>query len=385
MTGKMFSVIVVQGNSSVLEEGERAEQRLSGSLTVLADSFTVETGQGTFLFPLEGVSLAPGGANNSLLFISHPSFPDLSIYCRDKELLQALGKTGEQGIEGQLRHIQVHRRRGLRTGFMAIFIIMAGLYALNMLRGPIAGLIADFVPKSWERGLGEVSFTVMRNSISIIDDDDLQKQFEVLIAPVLKVAEESGYTFEVHISREQGLNAFALPGGVMVVNAGTILKAGRLEELLGVLAHEVSHVTKRHATRQLISMYGIYFFVDLVFGGMAGTLTGLSQGALFLVQQGFSRENEEEADLQGLRYLEKAQIDPNGMVEFFERVKEETEKDPLVSAVEKRVEILSTHPATDSRIAYLRDRILVMPRWKYAAPNQAQFELLKETLREKVF
>jgi predicted Zn-dependent protease len=268
---------------------------------------------------------------------------------------------------------------------MAIFIIMAGLYALNMLRGPIAGLIADFVPKSWERGLGEVSFTVMRNSISIIDDDDLQKQFEVLIAPVLKVAEESGYTFEVHISREQGLNAFALPGGVMVVNAGTILKAGRLEELLGVLAHEVSHVTKRHATRQLISMYGIYFFVDLVFGGMAGTLTGLSQGALFLVQQGFSRENEEEADLQGLRYLEKAQIDPNGMVEFFERVKEETEKDPLVSAVEKRVEILSTHPATDSRIAYLRDRILVMPRWKYAAPNQAQFELLKETLREKVF
>jgi predicted Zn-dependent protease len=170
----------------------------------------------------------------------------------------------------------------------------------------------------------------------------------------------------------------------MVVNAGTILKAGRLEEVLGVMAHEVSHVTKRHATRQLISMYGIYFFVDVVAGGMAGTLAGLSQGALFLLQQGFSREDEEEADLQGLRYLEKAQIDPSGMVDFFERVKEESERDPLISSLDKHVAILSTHPATDSRIAYLRDRILVMPRWTYKTSDQSRFELIKNALRRKM-
>jgi len=117
---------------------------------------------------------------------------------------------------------------------------------------------------------------------------------------------------------------------------------------------------------------------------MAGTLTGLSQGALFLLQQGFSRENEEEADLQGLQYLEKAGVDPHGMLEFFERVKEEGEKNSLMSSVEKHATILSTHPATDSRIAYLRDRIQVMPRWKYTVPNQSRFEQFKTILRKKL-
>jgi len=384
VTGKKFSVVVVQSGSSALEEGVGAEQRSSGSLTVLDDSFAIETERGTLQIPLDGVLLTPGGANNSLIFISHPNFPSLSVYCRDKGLVKALGKTSAQVVGGQLHDIRVHRRRGWRVAFLTLFIVLMGLYGLNMLRGPLAGLIADCVPKSWERGLGEVSLTVMRNNISIIEDEDLQKQFEGMIDPVLKVAQESGYTFDVHLSREQELNAFALPGGVMVVNAGTILQAGRLEEVLGVMAHEVSHVTKRHATRQLISMYGVYFFVDLFFGGMAGTLTGLSQGALFLLQQGFSRESEEEADLEGLLYLEKAGIDPNGMVEFFERVKEEGEKNALLSSVEKHTAFLSTHPATDSRIAYLRNRIQVMPAWKYNVPDQSQFQQFKEVLRKKL-
>ncbi len=384
MTGKTFSVIVVQRNVPILEDGGGSDQRSNGILTVVGDSFTVQADEDTLSIPLNGVSLVPGGANNSLLFISHPNFPDLSIYSRDKGLVRALGKTNEQGVKGQLRHIEVHRRRGWKIAVFAIFTVFFGLYILNMLRGPLAGLIADVVPKSWESALGDVSLTIMRSSLSIIDDDDLKKQLDELIDPVIKVAEESGYTFKVHISRAQELNAFALPGGVMVVNAGTILKAGRLEELLGVMAHEVSHVTKRHATRQLISMYGIYFFADLVFGGMAGTLTGLSQGAVFLLQQGFSRENEEEADLQGLRYLEQAQIDPSGMVEFFERVKQEEQGAPFLSSMENGVAILSTHPAIDSRIAYLRERILVMPRWTYRTPDQLRFEQLKDALRKKL-
>jgi predicted Zn-dependent protease len=383
VAGEKFSVIVVQGNRIVPEEG-RSEQRSSGLLTVLDGSFDLETEHGTLQVPLDGVVLTPGGANNSLIFISHPDFPDLSVYCRDKGLFHVLKKSDAQGVAGQLRDIKVHRRRSWRVVLIAALAVLLGLFGLNLLRGPVAGLIASFVPKSWERGLGEVSLTVMRNSISIIEDEELQTQFEAMIDPVLKAAQESGYTFEVHISREQGLNAFALPGGVMVVNAGTILQADRLEEVMGVMAHEVSHVTKRHATRQFISMYGIYFFVDFVFGGMAGTLAGLSQGALFLLQQGFSRENEEEADLQGLTYLEKARINPEGMVEFFERVKSESEKNPVLSSVERHAAILSTHPATDSRIAYLKDRIKVMPRWKYQKLDQARFEQLKADLSKKL-
>ena len=160
------------------------------------------------------------------------------------------------------------------------------------------------------------------------------------------------YSFAVADYRE--INAFALPGGPVWINRGVLHAATNEAQVAGVLAHEIAHISQRHAARQVtngaFANWGLGLLGALLgnSGGAATarTAAGLLTNGIFLK---FSRDDEREADRVGLQILTRAGWDGRGMAELFEVLQREQKRDP--DAVET---FFSTHPPTAERIRQLR-------------------------------
>jgi predicted Zn-dependent protease len=175
-------------------------------------------------------------------------------------------------------------------------------------------------------------------------------------------------------------NAFALPGGYMFVNAGTILMADDESELAGVMAHEIGHVAACHSARQATrgTMAQLAMIPVLIMtGGVAGI--GINQAANFGIPAVFSkfgRNFEAQADYLGIQYAYKAGYDPNGMVNFFEKLDALQKRRPGVA-----MKLYGDHPQTPDRIAKSQHEIgsILPPREQYQV-DSSDFEAAKKRL-----
>jgi predicted Zn-dependent protease len=150
--------------------------------------------------------------------------------------------------------------------------------------------------------------------------------------------------FQIYVVDSSEVNAFALPGGQMVVYTGLIEKVESPEQLAGVIAHEMSHATLRHGLQQISQSIGVIAAIQLMVGDVGGLLAIGTQVAQQSVLTSYSRTAETEADLEGARMLHAANIDPKGMVDFFAKLKDEHGDLPGV------ISWLSTHPQHEDRI-----------------------------------
>ena len=186
--------------------------------------------------------------------------------------------------------------------------------------------------------------------------------------------------FTIKILDVEEPNAFALPGGYMFVNAGAILLADDESEMAGVMAHEIGHVAACHAARgatrgALTQMAMIP--VIIMTGGIAGL--GANEAANYGVPamfRKFSRGFEAQADYLGIQYMYKAGYDPNGMINFFEKLQALDKKRPGVY-----VKLYGDHPQTPDRIAKSQEEIgkILPPRDQYKI-DTSDFELAKKRL-----
>lgn len=167
-------------------------------------------------------------------------------------------------------------------------------------------------------------------------------------------ATRPAYELRFHGSRI-GPNAFALPGGTIVVTDELLaLMDGRDEAVLGVLAHELGHVRARHGMRLLVQVSLIGAATSVALGDFSTVLAGVPA---LLGQLAYSRDAEREADAESVRLLEAAGLRPAVMVEFFERVRDwrdGPEGRRLGADVDLGI-AFSSHPADAERIAYFRN------------------------------
>jgi predicted Zn-dependent protease len=191
---------------------------------------------------------------------------------------------------------------------------------------------------------------------------------------------DSKLPFTIKVLDVEEPNAFALPGGYRFVNAGTLLMADDESELAGVMAHEIGHVAACHAargaTRSTMAQLAMIPVVIMT-GGLAGI--GVNQAANFGIPAVFSkfgRNFEAQADYLGVQYAYKAGYDPNGMINFFEKLQ----------ALEKRrpgfaMKLYGDHPQTPDRITKSQQEIgtILPPREQYIL-NTSDFEQAKKRL-----
>ena len=171
-------------------------------------------------------------------------------------------------------------------------------------------------------------------------------------------ADRSGLTYTFTILNSDKINALALPGGYVYITRGLLALVDNEAEMAGVLAHEIGHVTARHTAERYSTTQAtnIGLMVLGALGSAAGLPAGVGQLAGYGAQaalQGYSREQELESDMLGVRYLTRAGYSPNAMTSFFHKLKahEELERAMEGKQGETPNNIMATHPRTAQRIS----------------------------------
>ncbi len=335
----------------------------------------------TVELPFQGLSMRLGGAADRIVFFSHPDLPGISVYTSDHTVLDHPAFASQAGVAEQVRGVR-RRKLRIRTGSAAVVASIAVVIAgLVLAKDPLVGLVAAQVPPSGEVKLGELVFNQIRASTRLIQDAELDAMLDEMAAPLLASIPETGYAFELHLAEDATLNAFAIPGGNVVLHSGLVLEAESAEEVLGVLAHEIAHVTRRHSLRQMIDTAGVYVLFQMLFGDTTGLAAVLADGGMQLLTLEFSRDHELDADSAGFDYMLAAGVDPRGMISFFKKLQAEQERlTEEAGGIGIELGFLSTHPATEERIETLTRRLA-----EAGAPADAGFAGFAETFDFKAF
>jgi Zn-dependent protease with chaperone function len=216
----------------------------------------------------------------------------------------------------------------------------------------IAGALAARIPIEQEVALGKQGFASLRASLELQDGGPA---YEAVNALGARLAQGSKYTYQFHVAKDDSINAFAMPGGIIVVHTGLIAATQRPEELAGVLAHEIQHVELRHSLKGAFKQLGLRGLWALVTGDLGSGLIG--QAAFQLTSLRFSRSDESNADAKGVEALIEHNIDPQGMVDFFATMEKKNGVQPPA--------FLSTHPADQKRQEALLRRLESIEKRSY--------------------
>jgi predicted Zn-dependent protease len=247
---------------------------------------------------------------------------------------------------------------------------------------------AALISVNEERQIGEMIVRQLRDQNRVIDDPEVDEYVQSLgMRLASQAADPATRHFQYFTVREAGVNAFALPGGFIGLNYGTILASGNESELASVLAHETAHVTQRHIAREINaqSKQGLVtaatvlaaILIGAAAGGSGSAMEGAiaaAQGASIQQQINFTRAQEYEADRVGIGFLASAGFDPQSMANFFEAL---SRHEGLNGAWVP--EMLRDHPVTGNRVAEARARAAQYERRK--SPQSVGYALIKERLR----
>lgn len=228
---------------------------------------------------------------------------------------------------------------------------LAAVAALGYLTLQVAPQqLAMVMPDTWRQRIGEQVETSFVEGASRCQAAGGSAALAHMVARLAE-GDSAAPAVSVRIYNIPAVNAFALPGGRIVVMSELIAKAEAPEEVAGVLAHELGHIAGRHAEAQLIRATGLQLLLSLATGGGGGDTISTAAGLATILQ--YSREAERQADAYAQARLEAAAIDPLGLKHFFERIlKDEGQAGGGVFG--KIGSIFSTHPGTDERIATIR-------------------------------
>lgn len=232
--------------------------------------------------------------------------------------------------------------------FFTMFALLAGscvLAASN--HGGMSKISDDEIAAEAAR-----QFVEMKASMPMITDRATIDYIACVANAVVKVLDPPyrDLPWEMAIFDDDSVNAFAMPGGKIGVMEGILKAAQNQHQLAAVIGHEIAHVTAKHsnerANRTKLSGVGIQVAAVLLGGGNQGaTYTayqGLREGVPLLVLLPFSRNQESEADVIGLKYMAQAGFDPRQAVPLWQNMMKEGDKAPS--------EFMSTHPSGEKRI-----------------------------------
>ena len=222
-------------------------------------------------------------------------------------------------------------------------------------------LVACGVSQQQEVQMGQEYAQQINAQLPIIQDPELNRYINVLGDSIARLTRRRDLDWHFFIVDAQEVNAFAVPGGFVYVNRGLVERADQMDELAGVLGHEIGHVLRRHTIKQMQKAQGANIGVTLACvltsicnSQVAGAAINIAGGAVFAR---FSRQDEAEADAEGFDNVVRAGISPVGMVTMFQKLLAERRSRP--GAVEGW---FLTHPLEEDRIQAVQARINQLPR-----------------------
>lgn len=265
----------------------------------------------------------------------YPQFSEASIY--------------NQVLKGNIAKV---------LGFSVVLLTGIVFLYMNVIAPVIATTAVNLVPKVAEIKLGEKMSEPLFASLDI----DTAKSAELNLF-FKKVGFKSEYPVELFVCEDKVVNAFAIPGGKIVVYQGILDAFETWEELAAVLGHELAHVEKRHSLKQMSRNLSTYLVFSIMTSDASGVTAVFLENAFTLKDMSNSRSMETEADDIGFQYLKDLSVNPQGMVDLFKAL--QVESPELGENMEKLTKIMSTHPLTQDRIDHAEALIASLPVKEY--------------------
>ena len=241
-----------------------------------------------------------------------------------------------------------HRREA--AGFVALGVAVA------------LGISACGVSQQQEVALGQQESAQIQQQLPLVQDAVINQYVSSLGNQIASKTSRADLQWQFYVVNTDVVNAFALPGGIVYVNRGVLERADRMDELAGVMGHEIEHVVRRHSVKQMENMQGANMGVAL-----ACALTNVcnNQAAAAAINVGgtaifakFSRTDEVQADEGGFRTVINAGINPEGMLTFFQKLLAEEQQSGSSGAANSW---FSDHPGTQDRIQDIQNMLAQTP------------------------
>ncbi len=282
---------------------------------------------------------------------------------------EALPKSIIHEFQGRIRKciMWLEEFSASRLLILALILVAAIVGYRSLLNIGVHTLAENF-PQDWELAVGESTYESLTLSSALLTifeksntSPEIQEGFNEIFLQLAADSDISEFPLRlyIHSSPLLGMNAFALPGGIVVLTDGLIYSFSG-KEVAAVMAHELAHVEQRHAIRQAIYYTGIASLGLLIFGGADTVIESLSTAVLVgITGAKQSRDFEREADIAAVRILKNTGLDPIYMVnalENFQRIL--CPDDTGLAECESEVfSWISTHPTIKERIENLKEEI----------------------------
>ena len=238
---------------------------------------------------------------------------------------------------------------------LLIFVALAFVGGWMIWRFALPAIVTVAVwltPPSLERAIDRGTIESMDyvlaepSQLSAAEKVEVQASFDTLLLHLPEKEQRREYTLLFRDFPGLGPNAFALPGGTVVMTDAMVRAFNNPDLVAGVLAHEIGHVVEEHGLRQIYQSLGVYVLVALIAGDTGPILEDVLLEGGVLLSLSYSRAHEREADEFGIRLADEAGFNPAGLLAFFEH---------LPDAREDESNYLSTHPASGERIRAIED------------------------------
>jgi len=300
---------------------DSSQEPIEGEVFFTARSMTFRSGETLIDIPLSELSVELDNGGDGRVIFRQAGQGGWTIATCDTEVLECRSVPQIAEIASRLESQIVRREISRRVKLVLIFFVGSGLVLwLGMVAvGAMVRSIVAKVPPELEKKYGSDCLAEVKTEFKLVEDTNMVAELAAVAQPLLDVMPK-GHEWQFYVIDEEYPNAFALPGGHILITTGLLEMTEKPEELLGVLAHELAHVTQKHGFRKLVASAGPLLVLQVFVSGNNGALAIVGGGSALLVAQSFSQEYEKEADDTGWEYLLKARIDPRGMIEIFRKM-----------------------------------------------------------------
>jgi beta-barrel assembly-enhancing protease len=355
-------------NSQATYRNEQTGQSLACDLTLHEEKLYIylqDENKSMLIWDLQKVeSIRWSG---SQLTVKKGNYAGESVLCQG-DMAYAIDKAGQEA------HIPKKPTRNNRVplllfGSAALGLLGVCLLCYFLLLPWVAQQSVALVPVSAEVAIGE---QLSRTYTARQAVNDSASWYANRFIHRLKL--DNTYPLRVRVIRSPEINAFALPGGNIVMYSGILDKMSSYGELAALVGHEVTHVTHRHSLKSMFRGAASSLLLAAVLGDMAGVTSVLLAKADEFKQLDYSRELETEADDNGLQTLLDNKISPSGMLRLLKLLKAEGAEMPGM------MKYLSTHPDTQARIDHLQSKSAINRTFHENEELKALFNGMKRNL-----
>jgi beta-barrel assembly-enhancing protease len=285
-----------------------------------------------------GSQIVESDFSSSLVVLRYGAqFPYEQLEVTDHDFIAAYREHfKKQGIHNWLHFSSIGMVGVLAIGFV-VSIALGYFFVL-----PIAAdHIANNIPKDYEIEMGAKIYT------NILSESTVDTSKTAAINHFFtQLKTDNSYPVHITVLKDSVVNAYALPGGGIIVYDAILNTMHTPEELAALLSHEYSHITLKHTTRNIIRSIAGYLFISVIFSDANSIANLIIDNANNLRNLSYSRELEHEADQNGLFILKENHLTSKGMITLFESLQKNNQVEVD--------EIISTHPDLENRISFVK-------------------------------